>query len=159
MPRTGAAIGTFSASFCSNATRLNTTMMIRFVFLFCSMMILAVAGVRSQSAKGRGKATRDPVQYGTASYYADKFEGRRTANGEIFHQDRLTAAHNALPLGTWIRVTNTRNNKSVIVKVNDRLHPRNSRLVDLSKAAARQLGYLRGGLARVKVEVLGKKKP
>ena len=94
------------------------------------------------------------IQYGTASFYADKFEGRKTANGEIFSQKSLTAAHNSLPLGTWIRVTNLSNHKSVVVKVNDRLHHRNPRLVDLSKSAAKKLGYTKRGLTKVRVDVL-----
>jgi rare lipoprotein A len=69
----------------------------------------------------------------------------------------MTCAHNTLPLGTWIRVTNLSNKKSVVVKINDRLHHRNPRLVDLSKTAARKLGYTGQGLTRVRVEVLGKK--
>jgi rare lipoprotein A len=100
-----------------------------------------------------------PVQYGIASYYSDNFEGKSTAAGEVYSKTRLTAAHNALPFGTWIRVTNLSNKKVVIVKVNDRLHHRNKRLVDLSFAAAQSLGYTKKGLTRVKVEVLGKKKP
>jgi rare lipoprotein A len=94
------------------------------------------------------------IQFGVASYYADKFEGRKTANGEIFRQNKLTAAHNTLPLGTFIIVTNIRNNKSVKVKINDRLHYRNKRLVDLSKAAAKKIGFLKMGITRVKVEVV-----
>lgn len=99
------------------------------------------------------------IQYGIASYYSDNFEGKLTATGETYSKTQLTAAHNALPFGTWIRVTNLSNKKTVLVKVNDRLHHRNKRLVDLSLAAARVLGYTRKGLTRVKVEVLGKKKP
>ncbi len=64
-----------------------------------------------------------------------------------------------LALGTWIRVTNLRNQRTVVVKVNDRLHPKMSRIVDLTKAAAEKLGFVRAGLTRIKVEVLGKKKP
>jgi rare lipoprotein A len=97
------------------------------------------------------------VLYGTASYYANKFEGRQTANGEIFSQKKLTAACNVLPLGTWIRVTNLYNGRSVIVKVNDRLHYRMKRVVDLSKAAAKKIGSTGLGLTKVKVEPLGKK--
>jgi len=97
--------------------------------------------------------------YGTASYYADKFEGRKTANGDVYDPDNLTAACNVLPLNTWIKVTNLKNNKSVLVRTNDRLHPKMNRLVDLSKAAAKILGYTNSGLTRVKVEVLGKMKP
>jgi len=99
------------------------------------------------------------IIYGTASYYHDKFNGRQTANGEIFSQKKLTAACNVLPLGTWIKVTNLRNGKSIIVKTNDRLHPRMKRVVDLSRSAAQKIGYIGYGLTRVKVEVLGKKKP
>jgi rare lipoprotein A len=64
-----------------------------------------------------------------------------------------------LPLGTWIRVTNLKNNKKIVLQINDRLHAKNNRLVDLTKSAAGKLGYIKSGLARVKVEVLGKKKP
>lgn len=96
------------------------------------------------------------IQYGTASFYADKFEGRQTANGEIFTQKGMTCAHNSLPLGTWVKVTNLSNKRSVILKVTDRLHPKNPRLVDLSKSAAKKLGYTGHGLTKVKVEVLGK---
>lgn len=96
------------------------------------------------------------VYFGTASYYADMFNGRPTANGEIYSHDKMTAACNILPLGTWIRVTNLRNGKSVIVKTNDRLHIRMKRIVDLSKSAAKQLGYIGRGLTQVKVEVLEK---
>ncbi len=99
------------------------------------------------------------VIYGEASFYANKFNGRRTASGEIFSQSKLTCACNMLPLGTWVKVTNVRNGKSVIVKVNDRLHPKMRRVVDLSSAAAKKLGYTSSGVVRVKVEVIGKKKP
>ncbi len=98
------------------------------------------------------------VQYGIASFYANKFHGRKTANGEIFSQKKLTAASNTLPLNTWVKVTNLRNKKSVIVKITDRMHHRNKRLIDLSREAAHQLGYTSRGLTRVKVEVLGKRK-
>jgi rare lipoprotein A len=94
--------------------------------------------------------------YGQASFYSTKFEGRKTANGEIFSHKKLTAACNSLPLGTWIQVTNLRNGKSVTVKTNDRLHPNTKRLVDLTMAGARKLDFVSAGLTRVKVLVLGK---
>lgn len=103
--------------------------------------------------------SKPTILYGTASFYANKFVGRKTANGEIFSQDKMTAACNVLPLGTWIKVTNLRNKRSVIVKVNDRLHSKTRRLVDLTRSAARNLGFIHSGIIRVKVEVLGKKKP
>lgn len=99
-----------------------------------------------------------PVLFGVASYYADKFNGRKTATGHIYSHNKMTAACNRLPLGTWIRVTNLRNKKSVVVQVNDRLHPKNPRVVDMSRMAADKLGYISRGLTQVKVEVLGRKK-
>lgn len=99
------------------------------------------------------------VQVGVASYYADKFEGRKTYTDEIFSQKKLTAASNTLPMHTWVRVTNLRNHKTVIVRINDKMHPRNKRLIDLSLAAAARLGYAGRGLTRVRVDVLGKKRP
>ncbi len=96
------------------------------------------------------------IKYGLASFYAQKFNGRQTANGNTFSSIKYTAACNVLPLGTWIKVTNIKNDKSIIVYINDRLHPKNKRLVDLSKTAAQKLGYVSSGITKVKVEVLGK---
>lgn len=104
------------------------------------------------------KGDSSVVYYGIASYYADKFNGRKTATGASYSHAGMTAACNVLPLGTRIKVTNLRNHKSIILTVNDRLHPKNNRLVDLTKSAAAKLGYVSHGLARVKVEVLKKKK-
>jgi rare lipoprotein A len=99
------------------------------------------------------------VQYGVASFYANKFEGRKTYTDEIFTQEKLTGASNTLPMHTWVRVTNLRNQRSVIVRINDKMHPRNKRLIDLSHAAAKKLGYTGRGLTKVRIDVLGKKKP
>lgn len=99
------------------------------------------------------------VQYGVASYYADKFEGRKTFTDEVFCQDSLTAASNTLPMHTWVKVTNLRNHQVVVVQINDKMHPRNRRLIDLSRAAAEKLGFAGRGLTRVRVDVLGKAKP
>ena len=127
--------------------------------LFLSMLSVSIASGQGTVKRQVIAANVGTIQYGIASFYADKFEGLLTSTGEKFSQKKLTAAHNTLPLGTWIKVTNLRNKKSVIVRVNDRLHHRNTRLVDLSKEAARRLGYISHGLAKVKVEVLGSKKP
>jgi rare lipoprotein A len=99
------------------------------------------------------------IQYGVASYYHDKFEGRQTANGEIFTQKKMTAASNKFPLNCWVRVTNTRNKKSIILRITDRMHHLNTRLIDLSRSSAEELQFIGRGLVRVKVEYLGKKKP
>jgi rare lipoprotein A len=123
------------------------------------MFVVLTATVVSAQIRPGGsvKKGRHPgVQYGTASFYANKFQGRPTAIGEPYDKNKMTCAHNALPLGTWVKVTNLRNKKFVIVRVTDRLHRKNKRLVDLSRIAASKLGYLKRGLARVKVEILDK---
>ncbi len=93
-------------------------------------------------------------QIGYASYYADKFEGRATASGEIFSQKKLTAAHKTLPFGTKLKVTNLQNGKTVIVVVNDRGPFVDNRIIDLSKAAAEQIGMLGSGVVKVKIETI-----
>jgi rare lipoprotein A len=90
---------------------------------------------------------------GYASFYSNKFIGKKTANGEVFSQDKLTCAHNSLPMGTILKVTNLNNDKSVVVRVNDRMHHRNSRLVDLSRTAAQKLDFKGIGVIKVRVEV------
>ena len=133
--------------------------MIKYLYLFLLTAFLHIPEPQAQTARNTRFDKPAQVQYGTASFYADKFNGKKTANGDVFSQDKMTAAHNTLPLGTWIRVTNLRNKKTVVVRINDRLHHRNPRLVDLSKSAAKKLGYTGQGLTQVKVEVLGKKQP
>ncbi len=92
---------------------------------------------------------------GIASYYSDKFHGRSTSSGESYDKDDLTAAHNTLPLGSVLLVTNLSNNQSVVVRVNDRLNKSNKRLLDVSKKAAKELGFIRSGHTKVKIEILG----
>jgi rare lipoprotein A len=131
--------------------------------LRCWLILICLAQMpqafSQRTAHRDGKRKQATIQYGTASYYANKFQGRKTAMGELYDKDKMTCAHNSLPLGTWIKVTNLRNNRTVIVRITDRLHYKNKRLVDLSRAAAARLGYLKRGLTRVKIEVLGKKPP
>ena len=140
-------------------------MPVRLLLLLVTAMIFnmpLIAAQQKQTDTSTAKKTSAKpkrVLYGLASFYASKFNGRQTASGEIFNQKKLTCACNVLPLGTWIRVTNLHNGRSVVVKTNDRLHPKMRRIVDLTRAAAIQLGYIGRGLTRVKVEVLGKKPP
>ena len=96
------------------------------------------------------------VQKGKASYYHDKFEGRSTASGEPYRKSKMTAAHRKLPFNTKIKVTNLANNKSVIVRVNDRGPFVKGRIVDVSKAAAKKLDFINQGVTKVKIEVLSK---
>jgi rare lipoprotein A len=91
------------------------------------------------------------TQTGVASYYANKFHGRRTSSGAIYHKDSLTCAHHTLKFGTMLRVTNLTNDSTVIVIVTDRMG-KTSHILDLSLAGAKQLNLLRSGVAKVKIE-------
>lgn len=94
------------------------------------------------------------IQEGTASFYGRRFHGRKTANGEIFSIDSLTAAHKRLPLGTVVRVINLKNGNSVVVRINDRLPSYSNRQIDVSRAAAERLEMIRDGLAQVRIEAV-----
>jgi rare lipoprotein A len=93
---------------------------------------------------------------GRASYYGRRFAGRRTASGERFQPEGLTMAHRRLPFGTLVRVTNARNGRSVVVRVNDRGPFVRSRVADVSLGAARRLGMLRSGVVDARFEVIGR---
>ena len=96
------------------------------------------------------------VEHGGASFYGfnDGFHGRQTANGEIFNTNKMTAAHKTLPFGSQVRVTDKDTGRSVIVRINDRGPYVHGRIIDLSYAAAKKLGMVQKGVARVKIEVL-----
>ena len=89
-----------------------------------------------------------------ASYYSDEFNGKKTANGEVYNMYELTAAHIDYPFNTIVRVTNMSNEESVIVRINDRKPDTNGRAIDLSLKAAHELRMISSGIAKVKVEVL-----
>jgi rare lipoprotein A len=101
--------------------------------------------------------SRKITENGRASYYADKFEGHKTASGTIFHQKGLTAAHRTLPFGTKVKVTNVANGRSVKVKITDRGPFSEARIIDLSKKAARKIGMINTGVAVVEVTYKKKK--
>ena len=108
-----------------------------FVFLFHSVFVLAQNGYEAT---------------GIASYYADKFEGRQTASGEIYQHSKLTAAHRTLPFGTKLKVINTANGKSVVVTVNDRGPFVDNRILDLSRSAALKIDAVNDGLVEVHIQ-------
>ena len=99
------------------------------------------------------------TQNGLASYYSDDFQGRKTSNGEIFDNAKLTGAHRTFPFGTVVKVTNLENEQAVEVRINDRGPVKPERVIDLTRAAARKIGIERSGLGRVRIEVVqwGKK--
>ena len=93
-------------------------------------------------------------EIGMASWYGIERQGKPTASGELFDKDRLTAAHRKLPLGTTVRVTNLKNLESTMLKINDRGPGIPGRVIDVSWAAAKQLGFLEAGLARVEIDIV-----
>src|ERR1700739_681772 len=94
-----------------------------------------------------------PYQVGTASWYGDYFQGKQTASGELFDMHDFTAAHPALPLGTFVQVTNLRNGRGVVVRINDRGPVVDGRIIDVSYNAARALGFKERGLQRVRLDI------
>jgi rare lipoprotein A len=125
-------------------------------FLILPLITLLVTGCASQAQRPEaGRLTeREPFETGVASYYASRFEGRRTASGQRYDGDQLTAAHRTLPFGTRVRVTNLANDESVVVTVNDRGPHRKGRVIDLSRRAARALGFITDGTAQVALEIV-----
>ncbi|MGX2974212.1 septal ring lytic transglycosylase RlpA family protein [Ursidibacter arcticus] len=100
------------------------------------------------------EASRQYGQVGTASYYSGMFHGRKTASGEIYNKNGFTAAHKTLALGSYALVTNLRNGRKVIVRINDRGPFSHSRVLDLSMGAAREIGMISSGVAKVRIEAL-----
>jgi rare lipoprotein A len=94
------------------------------------------------------------VTCGTASFYAQKFNGRKTSSGERFWNDSLTAAHKKFKFGTYVLVRNLKNDSTVIVKINDRLPQQSKRTIDLTLRAAKQLNFIKSGLTKVEITVL-----
>lgn len=127
------------------------TVLNRIALTLAACLILACGG-------GTGylrSPERGQTQSGKASWYGGKFHDRKTASGERFNKRAMTAAHRQLPFGTKVRVTNLNNNKSVVVRINDRgPNGRRERIIDLSEAAAEAIGMKQAGVVRIKLEVL-----
>ncbi len=121
------------------------------------LMVVAALAV-SGCGGGSGEPSTEPgsVEEGEASYYAHKYHGRTTANGETYDENKMTAAHKTLPFGTTVRVTNLANGKKVVVRINDRGPFIKGRIIDLSYKAAGELDYISRGVVKVRVEVLKK---
>lgn len=124
------------------------------LFLMAPVAALAGYGAFTDTIGKKRVKNLDTLQLGIASYYHSKFHGRPTASGQLYDETLMTGAHNSLPFNTWVKVTYLKNGKSVIIKINDRLHYKNTRLVDLSRAAAAKLGIIAAGLAKVRLEIL-----
>ena len=122
----------------------------RWVGIVLGVLLVGCAGTQHAGERGL------PEKKGTASYYADKFVGRTTANGEIYDHESLTAAHRSLPFGTRVRVTRIDHagEPAVVVRINDRGPFKRGRIIDLSKAAARRLEMIREGIVEVRLDII-----
>ena len=137
----------------SNARKqLKTLLAFKTMALLLIVLGSGCASHRSSTSPARPQPGAD--QIGLASYYARSFQGRKTASGERYDMNRLTAAHRTYPFGTALRVTHLGNGRNVVVRVNDRGPFARGRVVDISYAAARRLDMVRSGTARVRVEVV-----
>ena len=119
------------------------------ILVFLSFSFLLFACHRKSIPSGEGNIV---TETGYASFYSDSFDGKPTSNGEIFRQNKLTAAHKKITFGTNVKVTNLSNNKSVIVRINDRGPFVSGRIIDLSKTAAKQIDMIDAGVAKVRIE-------
>jgi rare lipoprotein A len=125
-----------------------------------AIALVTMVGVRTPGDRLADEPPRAPhAELGLASYYRAAFNGKRTASGERYDADRMTAAHRSLPFGTRVRVTNLRNGRSAVVRINDRGPWIKKRVIDVSYAAAHKLRLIRRGTARVRVEVLAAQEP
>ena len=124
-------------------------------FSACSSSTRYTTSVEGSEENVRIKEKRTiESETGTASYYSDEFNGRKTANGEIYDMNALTAAHPSYSFNTLVRVTNLINGKSVDVRINDRMPQFKNRIIDLSLAAAEKIGMIKAGIQKVIIEVL-----
>lgn len=123
--------------------------------VFILIVLIAFASIPLYASIPSYKVSNPYVQVGTASWYGEFFRGKKTANGERFDPAGLTAAHRTLPLGTVVEVTNLENGKKITVRINDRGPYVGERIIDLSRAAAREIGMIRKGIVKVKIEEKG----
>lgn len=121
--------------------------MLKFSLTLAATWLLVFTSVVQSASVG-------DTETGIAAYYSNVFHGRRTASGERYDKNAYTAAHKRLPFGTRIRITNLENDKSVVVKINDRGPSSKKRILDVSRRAARDLDFVRKGLTKVRLEVI-----
>jgi rare lipoprotein A len=126
----------------------------RAVGLWLVVLSFVLAGCATGRARSDGVALEGLTQSGQASWYGRQHHGKRTASGETYDMNKLTAAHRTLPLGTWVLVTNRDNGRTVEVRINDRGPFRRHRVLDLSYAAARRLGAIGEGVIPITLKVL-----
>ncbi len=118
---------------------------------------LATVPAAKEAPAKMAKATGDHALEGKLAFYSNKFRGRKTANGERFNPAAMTMAHRTLPFGSMVKVTNVKNKRSVVVRVNDRGPSTQDRIADVTSAAARKLGMTKAGVVEAKLELVGKR--
>jgi len=118
-------------------------------------LVIGLGGcAKSKHVAPRLPPTPGGAETGIASWYGDPYHGRAAANGEIYDMEKMTAAHRTLPFGSWVRVTNLTNNKTVDVRITDRGPFIDGRIIDLSRAAARAIDLIGPGIAQVRLEII-----
>jgi rare lipoprotein A len=135
---------------------LATALSSRAIGSLCALFLLVSTLVGCASTGKPHDELPSGVEIGIASYYGHEFHGRRTASGEIYDENKLTAAHPTLPFGTLVQVTNLENDKSVVFRINDRGPFKKGRIIDVSYEGAKRLDFVRQGLVEVRVEAVGK---
>ena len=126
----------------------------RLLILFILSLVITNNVQAQESRLEKVEKVIDNAVKGIASFYQDKFEGRKTATSEVFDNDKYTAASNKLKLGTYVKVTNLSNGEVVYVRINDRMAKSNTRVIDLASVAAKKLNFHEKGVAKVKVEAV-----
>lgn len=133
-----------------NTQRLFVSLLVTFMMCLTNFL-----GSHAENISGNNTIKlRGEIFYGHASWYGTKFHGRKTSNGEKYNKCELTAAHKSLPFNTIVQVTNLKNNKSVIVRINDRGPFKGNRILDLSEEAASIIDSKKEGIAHIKLQVL-----
>ena len=135
----------------------NSYIILFLVLVFCLLSLLntmAVASTRIDVSSNDDSPLRGEIWYGNASWYGPRFHGKRTSNSEKFNRRDLTAAHPFLPFNTKVLVTNLKNKKSVIVRINDRGPFIDNRIIDLSEEAAKEIDVRKQGIAYIKLQVM-----
>ncbi|MCE3283115.1 MAG: rare lipoprotein precursor [Chitinophagaceae bacterium] len=119
------------------------------------LFVFSLAGLTGFAQPGNVPLKQDQdTLFGIASFYSQSLDSTLTSTGEIYTHTKMTAASNFYKLNTWVRVTNLKNGRSVVVRINDRMHPRmaaKGRVIDLSRSAAKILGFMKGGLTKVRL--------
>lgn len=135
-------------------TKYFTILFLAIVFGACSSSVryTKTGEIKSKTEESRSEVLES--QTGIASYYADEFNGKKTASGEIYNMNKLTAAHPSYPMNTICLVTNLKNGLSIEVRINDRMPSFKNRIIDLSLEAAKEIDMIRDGIQEVKIEVL-----